>query len=118
METLTGPDLPASMVLSHTFSAGSALLKPILRWENQVRLFAELQTHYCDLYMDLKCLCEDIAAAQNLGSKHNALFEHYRNSFKALERKEPAQNDVKTRRLEIRVNEEIKINNCWFPREE
>jgi hypothetical protein len=100
------------------FAAFSALLKPILRWENQVKLFAELETHYCDLYMDLKYLCEDIAANKDLSSKSNSLFEHYRNSFKALERKEPPPNKAKTRRIEAIVNSEIDINKCWFPPEE
>lgn len=99
------------------FAALSALLKPILRWENQLKLFAELQIHYCDLYMDLKYLCEDIAANKDLNAKSNALFEHYRNSFKMLERKEPPQKDAKTRRLEAIVNSEIDINKCWFPAE-
>lgn len=98
-------------------AAISALLKPILRWENQLRLFAELQTHYCDLYIDLKCLCEDIVANRDLNPKSNSLFEHYRNSFKALERKEPPPNKAKTHRLEAIVNSEIDINKCWFPPE-
>jgi hypothetical protein len=100
------------------FSAVSAVLKPILRWENQVKLFAELETHYCDLYMDLKYLCEDIAAAQELSLKSNSVFEHYRMKFKELERKQPPPNKKKIHRLEIKVNEEININNCWFPPEE
>jgi hypothetical protein len=100
------------------FAAFSALLKPIFRWENQVKLFAELETHYCDLYLDMKSLLEDIAASQDLGSKHNSLFEHHRASFKELERKEPPQNRAKTIRLEKRVNEEINIDHCWFPPEE
>jgi hypothetical protein len=100
------------------FSALSALLKPILRWENRVKLFAELHTHYCDLYMDLKCLCEDIAAANELDSKSNLLFEHYRSTFKTLERKEPPINKKKAGRIQREVNEEININQCWFPPEE
>lgn len=99
-------------------AAISALLKPILRWENRLKLFAELHTHYCDLYMDLKCLCEDITATQDLNSKFNSLFEQYRRGFKELERKEPLPDPKKIRRLEAKVNEEIKINSCWFPPEE
>ena len=100
------------------FSAISAILKPILRWENQVRLFAELETHYCDLYMDLKYLCEDISAAKDLSAKSNSLFEHHRDTFKVLERKEPPQDDKKVLRLQRKVNDEININKCWFPPEE
>lgn len=99
-------------------SASSALLKPILRWENKVKLFAELQTHYRDLYMEMKCLCEDIAVAQDLSTKSNLLFEHFRSSFKALERKEPPPDYKKTLRIQQRVNEEIDINSCWFPQQD
>ncbi len=101
-----------------TLLAGlSAVLKPILRWEKKIILFSELHTHYCDLYMDLKCLCEDVAAANDLSSKHDSLFQHYRDSFKALERKEPPQDDKKVHRLQEKVNREININKCWFPKE-
>ena len=98
-------------------AATFAMLKPILRWENNLRLYSELHVHYSDLYMDLKCLCEDIAASNELSTKANSLFEHYRRTFRSLEHKEPPQNDQKVRRLQIRVNREIDINKCWFPNE-
>lgn len=98
-------------------AAISALLKPILRWENQLRLYAELHTHYCDLYMDLKCLVEDISADGDLTPKSNTAFEHCRTKFKDLERKEPPPNMKKIKRLEERVKLEIDVNKCWFPAE-
>ena len=94
-----------------------AMLKPILRWENNLRLYSELHIHYSDLYLDLKCLCEDIAAADDLTPKSNSLFEHYRRTFKVLERKEPPQNTKKTQELELRVNHEIDVLKCWLPKE-
>jgi len=100
------------------FAAISALLKPILRWDNQVKLFAELETHYCDLYLDMKSLIEDITAEQDLSSKHNSLFEHHRTTFKMLERKEPPEDKVKIKRLEKRVKEEIDVDKYWFPPEQ
>lgn len=99
------------------FAALSAVMKPVLRWENQVKLFAELETHYCDLYLDMKALIEDVTAAQDLTTKHNSLFEHHRTTFKALERKEPPQDMKKTARIEERVNHEIDIDKCWLPPE-
>jgi hypothetical protein len=98
-------------------AAALALLKPILRLESRVRLYAELHTHYCDLYMDLKCLIEDVTVARDLTQKTNSAFEHCRSKFKELERKGADPNTNKIRRLEARVNEEININNCWFPPE-
>ena len=100
------------------FTAVSAILKPVLRWENHLKLFAELETHYCDLYLDMKSLIEDITAAQDLSTKHNSLFEHHRATFKALERKEPPPNKKKILRLEEIVNREIDINKRWFPMEQ
>jgi hypothetical protein len=95
----------------------SAMLKPILRWDKKLTLFAELSTHYRDLWMDLKCLCEDMAAASDLTVKSNSLFEHHRATFKALERKEPPQDNPKVKRLEKKVKVEIDINNYWLPPE-
>lgn len=94
-----------------------AILKPILRWDNQLKLYTELHTHYCDLYMDLKCLVEDITAEADLTAKANVAFEHCRTRFKELERKEPPPNNKKIRRLEGNVKTEININACWFPAE-
>ena len=102
-----------------TLIAGiAAILKPILRLEKQLVLFTELTTHYCTLYLDLKYLCEDITYARDFSSKHNAQFEHYRQTFRTLGQKEPPQDERKTLKLQARVNKEIDINNRWFPREE
>lgn len=100
------------------FAAGSAVLKPVLRWENKLTLFAELHTHYCDLYMDLKCLIEDVAFAQDLNTKSNSVFEQCRNRFKEISKKEPPENKRRIRRLEEQVKKEININDYWFPPEE
>jgi hypothetical protein len=91
------------------------VLKPILRWDKNVTLFAELQTHYCDLYMDLKFLTEDIQAAQRLSPKMETYFEITRRKFKDLERKEPKPDTKKVQLFERRVNQEIDVTKCWFP---
>lgn len=99
-----------------TILAGfSSMLKPIFRWDKQLVLFSELQTHYSDLYLDLKILCEDIAATGELTSKLNERFEHCRETFKMLERKEPPPDEARIHRLQAKVNLEININHCWFP---
>jgi hypothetical protein len=100
------------------FAAASAALKPILRWENKLKLFTELHTQYCDLYMDLKYLCEDITAAQDLSTKSNSVFEHCRTRFKELQRKEPPENKRKIKKLQLKVIQEVDVNKCWFPTEE
>lgn len=100
------------------FAAASAALKPVLRWESKLTLFTELHTHYCDLYMDLKCLIEDITVAEELTSRSNSVFEHCRTKFKELGKKEPPENRKKITRLEQQVKREININECWFPAEE
>jgi hypothetical protein len=94
-----------------------ALLKPIIRWEKKLTLFSELHTHYCDLYMDLKVLCEDIAADGDLSNKNDSLFQHYRKYFKALERREPPQDDNKVMKLQQRIRKEIDINEYRYPEE-
>lgn len=94
-----------------------AILKPIIKWEKKLTLFSELHTHYCDLYMDLKILSENIAADADLSSKNDSLFQHYRDSFKGLERKEPPQDDAKVFRLQQKVNREINISKHWYPPE-
>jgi hypothetical protein len=100
------------------FAGISAILKPILRWDKQLILFSELNTHYCGLYMDFKCLCEDLTATKDLTPKLNLQFEHLQETFKTLGQKEPPQDDSKILRLQKKVNEEININNFWFPPEE
>lgn len=100
------------------FAASSAALKPILRWQNKLTLYTELHTHYCDLYIDLKCLIEDVTVAQGLNVKFNSVFEHCRIKFKELGKKEPPVDNDKVKRLEQRVIHEIYINNCWLPPEE
>ena len=100
------------------FAGISAILKPVLRWDKQLVLFSELAGHYRTLYIDLKCLCEDMSATGDLSGKLNSEFEHYRHAFKALDQKEPPQDDAKVLKLQARVNEEININNFWFPPEE
>jgi hypothetical protein len=92
-----------------------ALLKPILKWEKKVNQLTELHTRYCDLYMDLKSLCEDMAAEEDLSPSMNSSFEQYRNTLKSLQRTEPPQDDAKTKKIQERVNREIDINQCWFP---
>jgi hypothetical protein len=94
-----------------------ALFKPLLRWEKKVVLFAELQTHYCDLYMELKFATEDIQAGQKFTSKMETHFEIMRRKFRELERKEPKQSQEKVKLFEDRVNKEIDLRNCWFPKE-
>ena len=99
-------------------AATLALLKPILRFEHRLRTSAELHTHYCDLYLDLKCLIEDASAGNDLTQKVNSVFEHCRDRYKALEMNEPPARRRKIVRLEERVKKEININECWFPPEE
>lgn len=99
-------------------AGGLALIKPILRWDKQLILFSELCTHYSDLYLDMKCLSEDIAVVGELTPRLNERFEHYREAFKTLGRKEPPPNQDKIRRLQDKVNAEINIDHYWFPREE
>lgn len=99
------------------FAAFSAVLKPVLRWENQLKLFAELHTQYCDLYMDLKYLIEDITAAKDLSPESNSIFERCRMKFKEIGKKEPPENKRKIRRLETKVKQEIDINKYWLPPE-
>ena len=67
--------------------------------------------------MDLKNLCDDLSATGELTTKLNGQFEHLRQTFKALDQKEPPQNDKKVLKLQAKVNDEININNCWFPAE-
>lgn len=67
--------------------------------------------------MDLKILSENIAADADLSSKNDSLFQHYRDSFKGLERKEPPQDDAKVFRLQQKVNREINISKHWYPPE-
>jgi hypothetical protein len=100
------------------FAAGSATLKPVLRWENKLTQFTELHTQYCDLYMDLKCLVEDVTAARDLNDEYNSVFEHCRTKFKELGKKEPLEDKRKIKRLEQQVIREIDINDCWLPPEE
>jgi hypothetical protein len=55
--------------------------------------------------MDLKVLCEDIAADGDLSNKNDFLFQHYRKYFKALERREPPQDDNKVMKLQQRIRQ-------------
>jgi hypothetical protein len=99
------------------FAGISAVLKPVFHWDKQLILFSELKTQYCELYMDLKYLAEDIAFARDIDEEANARFEYCRAKFKTLSGKEPPQNDPKTLRIQKRVNVEININDFWFPPE-
>lgn len=100
------------------FACFSSVLKPVFRWEKKLTLFSELHSHYCDLFLELKCLCEDIAADKDLDPKANAHFERCRTIFRNLEQKEPPQDNKKVKRLQVEVNRQIDINKLWFPESE
>lgn len=100
------------------FAGLSAVLKPVFHWDKQLVLFSELKTQYSELYIELKCLSEDISAVKNIDLKAFARLERCREKFKSLSKREPPQDDPKTLRLQKRVNTEIDINDCWFPPEE
>jgi hypothetical protein len=92
-----------------------SVLKPILKWEKKVALFSKLHTRYCDLYMDLKYLTEDMTAEQDVSGKTDSKFTAIRKRFKTLQKDEPPHDKGEIERFQERAIEEIDIRKCWLP---
>ena len=102
-----------------TVAAGIAgVLKPILRWDTKVALFAELLNHYCELQLELKSLTEDISAERDVTPKINTKFEACRKTVADLQRKEPPPSRKKIKRLMLVVENEYDMSKVWLPAEE
>jgi hypothetical protein len=84
-------------------AATLSVLKPILKWEKNVALFSKLHTRYCDLYMDLKYLTEDMTAEQDVSGKTDSKFTAIRKRFKTLQKDEPPHDKGEIERFQERA---------------
>ena len=102
-----------------TLVAGIAgVLKPILRLDKQVALYAELTTHYRELFSELKCIADDISSARDYSFAFEKRFLACRSKEGDLQKKEPPPSRRKIARLQALVEKQYDMAAIWLPKED
>jgi hypothetical protein len=101
-----------------TLLAGLAgILKPIFRIDKEVTLYAELVTHYRELFQSLNDVVQDMSATRDFSPQLERRFQACRTKGNSLQDKEPPPKREKIRRLQAVVEGEYDMSKVWLPEE-